>query len=428
MAQSTRKASATRSISFQPRKRNVIGGRLSIERILYRRSRMLDLEVSGQCIVIFFSGAGAAEGAAFHYDFTFEVDAFATLSADDARAFEAGQIFGLDFDFDPLFVEEDFVGELRVRFLLAGVFAEFGEHFAGGLLGAFPGGDADGPAGREIDESGGDFAPVAKFQSALAETAVGDERDGVGDAPVDFNVRNDALALGDRIVDAEFAQAEHREAHAEDLAGAKVAVGDRGELEIFSESLHGSKSSSSFLRGGPGMRLAGFYERQDSYDQRQRGEGPVADNGHAVEFLRRAEAAAVDVHVQKICAGHNRQEPYHDRRDGRGPDSQAPADQEQQAKSNFDKRQSMRHHLRRLLRDHFVRFDLLREGREIHRNRKFQNKHRPKMRVGHQELGESRVNENSAEDEPSDPDDGAASIQWAGLHHLVDFLAKLGYF
>src|SRR5882672_5701731 len=270
MAQSTRKASATRSISFQPRKRNVIGGRLSIERILYRRSRMLDLEVSGQCIVIFSSGAGAAEGAAFDYDFTFEVDAFATLSADDARAFEAGQIFGLDCDFDP----------------------------------------------------------VAKFQSAFAETAVGDERDGVGDAPVDFNVGNDALALGDRIVDAEFAQAEHREAHAEDLAGAKVAVGDRGELEIFSESLHGSKSSSSFLRGGPGMRLAGFYERQDSHDQRQRGEGAVADNGHAVEFLRCAEAAAVDVHVQKICAGHNRQEPYHDRRDGRGPDSQAPADQQ----------------------------------------------------------------------------------------------------
>jgi len=144
--------------------------------------------VSGQCFVIFFSGAGAAEGAASDYDFAFEVDAFAALGADDAGAFEAGQIFGLDFDFDPLLVEENFLREPRVGFLLAGILAEFGEQFAGGLLGGFPGGDADGSAGLEIEESGGDFAPVAEFQGALAEAAVGDERDGVGDAAVDFNV------------------------------------------------------------------------------------------------------------------------------------------------------------------------------------------------------------------------------------------------
>src|SRR5258708_39842851 len=144
MAQSTRKASATRSISFQPRSRSVIGGRLSIERILYRRCRAFDLEVSGQCFVIFFSRAGAAEGAAVHYDFALEIDAFAALGADDTGAFEAGQIFGQNVDLDPLLVEEDVVGELRVGFLLAGVLAEFGEHFAGSLLRRFFGVDADG--------------------------------------------------------------------------------------------------------------------------------------------------------------------------------------------------------------------------------------------------------------------------------------------
>jgi hypothetical protein len=46
-----------------------------------------------------------------------------------------------------LFVEKDFVGELRVGFLLASFFFEFGEEFAGGLLGGFLGGDADSTAG-----------------------------------------------------------------------------------------------------------------------------------------------------------------------------------------------------------------------------------------------------------------------------------------
>src|SRR5260370_40914648 len=169
MAQSTRKASATRSISFQPRKRSVIGGRLSIERILYRRCRAFDLEVSGQCFVIFFSRAGTAEGAALHYHFAFEIDAFAALGADNAGAFEAGQIFGQDFDLDPWLVEAHFVGELRVGFLLAGVLAKFGKHFAGGLLGGFFGGDAHGASGLEVDERGGAFAAVAEVRGSVAE-------------------------------------------------------------------------------------------------------------------------------------------------------------------------------------------------------------------------------------------------------------------
>src|SRR5260370_6947050 len=158
-AQRIRKASATRSSSFQPRKRSVMGGRLSIERILYRRCRAFDLEVSGQCFVIFFSRAGTAEGAALHYHFAFEIDAFAALGADNAGAFEAGKISGQDFDFDPLLVEKDFVGELRVGFLLAGVLAKFGKHFAGGLLGGFFCSDPDAPPSLAADPRGHHSSP-----------------------------------------------------------------------------------------------------------------------------------------------------------------------------------------------------------------------------------------------------------------------------
>ena len=184
-------------------------------------------------------GAGLAEGAAVLEDFAFEVDAFTALGADDAGAFEARKIFGADFNFDPLFVEEDFVGKLGVGFLLAVFFVELGEKFAGGLLGRFFGGDADCASGLQIAESGGDFAPVAEFQGALAETAVSDEGDGVGYAAIDFGEGDDAFAFGDGIGNAEFAKAVEGETDAEDLAGAEMAVGDSGEFEIFGEGFHG---------------------------------------------------------------------------------------------------------------------------------------------------------------------------------------------
>src|SRR5712692_11007777 len=95
---------------------------------------------------------------------------------------------------------------------------------------------ADGAAGLQVDEGGGDFAPVAEFQCALAEAAVGDERDGVSHAAIDFDIRNEALALGDGIVNAKFAQAEHGQAHAEDLPGAQMAVSHGGQVNVFSKS------------------------------------------------------------------------------------------------------------------------------------------------------------------------------------------------
>ena len=61
------------------------------------------LLVEGSVVTI--AGAGAAESAAVERDFALEIDAFAALGADDARAFEAGKIFGVNFHANPLLVE-----------------------------------------------------------------------------------------------------------------------------------------------------------------------------------------------------------------------------------------------------------------------------------------------------------------------------------
>jgi len=117
-------------------------------------------------------------------NFTFEVDAFATLRADDARAFEAGQIFGLDFDFDPLFVEEDFRRRVaRNAFCWPTSFAEFGRKSTA-VLGAFPGGDADGAAVWR--SRNGATLPVAKFRARLPRPQLATSATASGDAPVRF--------------------------------------------------------------------------------------------------------------------------------------------------------------------------------------------------------------------------------------------------
>src|SRR6266568_2447596 len=74
---------------------------------------------------------------------TLEVDALPALGADHTRAFEAGEIFRRNFHLDPLLVEKNVIGKLRVGFLLAGLPFESGEHFAGRLFRRFLRGDAD---------------------------------------------------------------------------------------------------------------------------------------------------------------------------------------------------------------------------------------------------------------------------------------------
>ena len=72
--------------------------------------------------VVAFPSARAAQDPALSCNFALEVDTFAAFGTDYAWAFESGQVFRLHFYLDPFFIEEDFIGELCVGFLLAGFF------------------------------------------------------------------------------------------------------------------------------------------------------------------------------------------------------------------------------------------------------------------------------------------------------------------
>ncbi len=123
--------------------------------------------------------------------------------------------------------------------LLAIFVFNLGMHLPRQRLGRLFGRDAHGFAGAYVDEGGCHFAPVAELQGALAETAAGNHGDGIGGAAVDFHKSNQAFAvLAARIVDAELCQAEHGQAHAENLAGAQVSVGLFGVAQIFVERFH----------------------------------------------------------------------------------------------------------------------------------------------------------------------------------------------
>ena len=135
-------------------------------------------------------------------------------------------------------VKQDFVGKFGVSFLLTRFFVEFGKSFAGRLLGGFFCRHADGATGLQIHKSGRDFAPVAKFQRALAKPAVGHHRNGIGDAAVNLHVGHQALAPALGVVDAQFAQAQHGQAYAENLARAQMAVGFPRQFKIFGERFH----------------------------------------------------------------------------------------------------------------------------------------------------------------------------------------------
>jgi hypothetical protein len=188
--------------------------------------------------IIFLAGAGSAERAATDKNFALEIDPFAAFGTDYAGTFETGKVFGVDFDLYPLLRKQNVIGQLRVGPLLAIFSGKIGEHLFGSLLRRFLGGDANGAASLQITESSGDFAPVTKFQSALAEPRVGDQRDSVGDAAIDLDVGNDALAVGDGIINSQFPQPQHGQADAKDLSGAKVSMGEGSEFEVFGKCLH----------------------------------------------------------------------------------------------------------------------------------------------------------------------------------------------
>ena len=159
----------------------------------------------------------------------------------------------MDGDADPLLGEQLGVGQFAVgEHLLLVLILDLWVEFAGALLGGFDCSNADafidrGAVGQwiergiEIDKCGGHLSPVAEFEGALAETATGNDGDGVGGAAIDLYEGNEALAVGGaRIADVESLAAEHCEADAENLAGTEVAMSDFCLAEEVVEGLHGS--------------------------------------------------------------------------------------------------------------------------------------------------------------------------------------------
>ena len=180
-------------------------------------------------------------------DEAIEVDAFAAAGAGDALAFEAGELAGGERDADPLCVEEVGIGEFAIGFHLLGVALEVGVESSGEVFGGFESDDAEGlvivavERGIEVDEGGGHLAEVAELEGALADAAAGNDADCVGGAAVDFDEGDEALAVGVEgavgqvagagVLDTEGGEREHGHADTENLAGAKMAVGEFGVVE-----------------------------------------------------------------------------------------------------------------------------------------------------------------------------------------------------
>src|SRR5579862_8018313 len=116
---------------------------------------------------------------------------------------------------------------------------DFRMHIARELFRGLFGRNADGLSSADIDESCGHFAPVTKLESALPEAAAGDHPDGVGGAAVDLNESNEALSvLAMRVIDLQFLQAQHGQAHSEDLSRAQVSVSEFCVAQVFVEGFH----------------------------------------------------------------------------------------------------------------------------------------------------------------------------------------------
>ena len=232
----------------------------------------------------------------------------------------------------------------------------FPETFRGQLASRIPSRRYAPHGPSEINERGGHFAPVAEFQRALTQPAIGDQRHGIRHAAVDLHVCNDALALGDRIFDPQLLQPQHRQPHSQHLPRAQMSMRNRRKFQIFSECFHDERkevvyavaakeASLSLLWRRPRMRLACFMKREDRHQQRKRGERRVFQHLLKIDRLRSRKAAAVNVHVQEIRPQNHSKESQHDGCEDRSPYTQAPANQNEQPETDFRERQRVRHKL-----------------------------------------------------------------------------------
>src|SRR6266851_3569654 len=177
-------------------------------------------------------------------------------------------------------------------------------------------------------------------------------------------------------------------------------------------------ASSSFLRGGPGVGLARFDEGEDGHQERESDERAVTENRFDGEGLGSGKAPAIDLHAKRIRTHHGHEESQHDQSDESGPDAESPADEQQKTEPDFREGQRVGDKFdaprwKNLIGIHVQR----KEGKGYADGR---------ARVhAHRQLGIARIDEEASENEAADPDDHAAGVHWARLHHDVGLFAKL---
>src|SRR6185369_6076140 len=116
-----------------------------------------------RCEVV-LAGAATAERAPVPHNFPLEIDAFATLFANNPLAFESRELLRRDLYLHILHIEEFGLAHLAVgQHLLLILALDLRMHFARQRLRRLTGGDANCPSAFEINERSCELAPVAEF-------------------------------------------------------------------------------------------------------------------------------------------------------------------------------------------------------------------------------------------------------------------------
>ena len=185
-------------------------------------------------------GAAVAYLLPIAHDIPVVIDAFSAGSTECAFRLVAGKFFCAKRYLHPLLAKQDIfrkfaIGEHLLLILVLDFRMKSARRFPGRLASA----DAHRPATFDIDKCCGHLAPVAKLQRALAQAAAGDDGDSIGGTAVNLHKCDKPLTIFSAgIVETEAVASQHRHAHTQHLAGAKMAVGNFGFLQQFVHILH----------------------------------------------------------------------------------------------------------------------------------------------------------------------------------------------
>src|SRR5260370_9945909 len=119
-----------------------------------------------------------------------------------------------------------------------------------------------------------------------------------------------------------------------------------------------------FLRGGPGVGLAGFEKGEDGHEEGEGDESAVAENRIDREGLGSGKGAAVKLQGQSVRTHDGGEESEDDHGDESGPDAQANTEEQQQAENDFRERQCVRNKIHAQSWENLIRINLQRKKRK----------------------------------------------------------------